>query len=175
MAGSRSYGLIDGIFLVVPNLLEARPVGARPGCPRRGARGAGEDPRALPRRRAADERGPLWAEVPLTMGELPDAAQPQVFEPETVGCAPLVWSELVVCWRPSRCPFYDKCPIRRSLPIGGANAQGLLPGGAAPGRAKLGRFGTGEWRSGSAPALGAGGRGFESPLPDGYVSLFTRA
>jgi hypothetical protein len=27
---------------------------------------------------------------------------------------------------------------------------------------------TGEWRSGSAPALGAGGRGFESPLPDGY-------
>src|SRR5579883_2041463 len=24
----------------------------------------------------------------------------------------------------------------------------------------------GEWRSGSAPALGAGGRGFESPLPD---------
>ena len=25
---------------------------------------------------------------------------------------------------------------------------------------------TGEWRSGSAPALGAGGRGFKSPLPD---------
>src|SRR5207244_3910200 len=25
----------------------------------------------------------------------------------------------------------------------------------------------GEWRSGSAPALGAGGRGFKSPLPDG--------
>ena len=24
----------------------------------------------------------------------------------------------------------------------------------------------GEWRSGSAPALGAGGRGFKSPLPD---------
>jgi hypothetical protein len=26
--------------------------------------------------------------------------------------------------------------------------------------------GSGEWRSGSAPALGAGGRGFKSPLPD---------
>ena len=26
--------------------------------------------------------------------------------------------------------------------------------------------GAGEWRSGSVPALGAGGRGFESPLPD---------
>ena len=26
--------------------------------------------------------------------------------------------------------------------------------------------GNGEWRSGSAPALGAGGRGFKSPLPD---------
>jgi hypothetical protein len=25
---------------------------------------------------------------------------------------------------------------------------------------------SGEWRSGSAPALGAGGRGFKSPLPD---------
>src|SRR5438105_1253496 len=28
---------------------------------------------------------------------------------------------------------------------------------------------TGEWRSGSAPALGAGGRGFKSPLPDGLL------
>ena len=28
----------------------------------------------------------------------------------------------------------------------------------------------GEWRSGSAPALGAGGRGFKSPLPDGDAS-----
>ena len=28
--------------------------------------------------------------------------------------------------------------------------------------------GNGEWRSGSAPALGAGGRGFKSPLPDGH-------
>ena len=27
-------------------------------------------------------------------------------------------------------------------------------------------FESGEWRSGSAPALGAGGRGFKSPLPD---------
>jgi hypothetical protein len=30
--------------------------------------------------------------------------------------------------------------------------------------------GFGEWRSGSAPALGAGGRGFKSPLPDGFFS-----
>src|SRR5205814_3985378 len=38
-------------------------------------------------------------------------------------------------------------------------------------RARAGAAGTlegdGEWRSGSAPALGAGGRGFKSPLPDG--------
>lgn len=38
---------------------------------------------------------------------------------------------------------------------------------------------TGEWRSGSVPALGAGGRGFKSPLPDWYrhvdtPSLFIR-
>ena len=30
----------------------------------------------------------------------------------------------------------------------------------------------GEWRSGSAPALGAGGRGFKSPLPDSLTSGF---
>jgi hypothetical protein len=34
---------------------------------------------------------------------------------------------------------------------------------------------TGEWRSGSAPALGAGGRGFKSPLPDGCDVLRHRA
>src|SRR5262245_37197592 len=33
---------------------------------------------------------------------------------------------------------------------------------------------TGEWRSGSAPALGAGGRGFKSPLPDQKVHVRTR-
>ncbi len=33
--------------------------------------------------------------------------------------------------------------------------------------------GTGEWRSGSVPALGAGGRGFKSPLPDQVSALLT--
>ena len=55
--------------------------------------------------------------------------------------------------------------------------QGLRPAraGAAASRRRVGdRWGwsgrnlvrSGEWRSGSAPALGAGGRGFKSPLPD---------
>ncbi len=33
---------------------------------------------------------------------------------------------------------------------------------------------TGEWRSGSAPALGAGGRGFKSRLPDGRADVQRR-
>src|SRR5918995_6707303 len=41
-------------------------------------------------------------------------------------------------------------------------ASGTLAGGTS-----------GEWRSGSAPALGAGGRGFKSPLPDQLRCLGT--
>ena len=42
------------------------------------------------------------------------------------------------------------------------------PGRAGAGSPVLaGGLVLGEWRSGSVPALGAGGRGFESPLPDG--------
>lgn len=53
----------------------------------------------------------------------------------------------------------------------GAAGVGAGGGDVAPGRgaASCERCQTGprgEWRSGSAPALGAGGRGFESPLPD---------
>src|SRR3954447_13062013 len=46
----------------------------------------------------------------------------------------------------------------QSFDGGDALASSAGPGSSCPE--------SGEWRSGSAPALGAGGRGFKSPLPD---------
>src|SRR5918997_417143 len=56
----------------------------------------------------------------------------------------------------------------RTRPPGDTWATGGRNAGERGRRAPIRSAGgtSGEWRSGSAPALGAGGRGFKSPLPD---------
>ncbi|GIU90478.1 MAG: hypothetical protein KatS3mg010_1577 [Acidimicrobiia bacterium] len=60
----------------------------------------------------------------------------------------------------------EQRPARVIAPSVPTTLRACLLRAPANARRRRRRRSPGEWRSGSAPALGAGGRGFESPLPD---------